>query len=842
MTEVRILNNRYQILSVIKEGGFGIIYKGYDNVLGKDVTIKEIKPELLGDPNIIEQFKSEARHVAKMNHQNIVHIFDFVQEEGNFYIIMEYIDGLDLSALIQNCMKKGTFIPQHITLHIIAEVCKALDYAHNCRNTDNNEPLNLVHQDISPSNIMISKTGQIKVIDFGLTGTHEKKFADDTLLFVRGKLQYMSPEHVNNEQKLDRRSDIFSLGLVLYEALEGKRFFHLQSAQKIIETLRNGKLKVRDLRLTPKPLRKIVKKALEKSPDERYQNSNLFFIDLVTHLASTTDITSIDSELINFIRQHTQTNGSSRSPLADEKPDILDSLLEEYDNEADNLERPPEEMTSARTLEKKLRPAVEPAAGILTDKQADSITSYFEGEDDVKTIIDVIRLSERGNKKSFVRGGIAAAGLLILFFFLDIAFQWTASGTALYDFIFPPAIKITSVPSGAKVYLNEKIQAGATPITIDKIQPGVYQLKLTIDKYNPIVKSLLIPSKGDIKILGEQSRHGNQPYNFKFKTNLELTSTPPDAQVFINNIKYGLNTPCSITWEVGETCEIELRKAGFKDLTGFSLDTENMIEEIDDRRIWKFEIEEKPTVRYKLAGLFWKHITINSKPSNAEIYLDGNTKSIGKTGINTKVFLTALSHKLVIKKKRYNSKTITLNVNESTPEEIFATLTRPVRFLAYDATNGKDKDLGAIVSRLKRNGKTVMKGRRTPFKINLQAENYTAVFSKEGFKDVTVKIVKNDEAVVAKLEPLEGQFSIIILDDELNLPISAVEIRFKSLDDPGNSKMLFAITDSEGTCTGGLMPGLYVLQTRKNGYAYQEKSVMIEASDLNLIELTLRKL
>ena len=89
---------------------------------------------------------------------------------------------------------------------------------------------------------------------------------------------------------------------------------------------------------------------------------------------------------------------------------------------------------------------------------------------------------------------------------------------------------------------------------------------------------------------------------------------------------------------------------------------------------------------------------------------------------------------------------------------------------------------------------------------------------------------------------MEGQFSIIILDDELNLPISAVEIRFKSLDDPGNSNVFSDITDSDGTCTGGLMPGLYVLKTRKNGYAYQEKSVMIEASDLNLIELTLRKL
>jgi len=842
VTEGRILNNRYQILSVIKEGGFGIIYKGYDNVLGKDVTIKEIKPELLGDPEIIEQFKSEARHVAKMNHQNIVHIFDFVQQEENFYIVMEYIDGLDLSALIQHCKKKGTLIPQHITLHIIAEVCKALDYAHNCRNTDNNEPLNLVHQDISPSNIMISKTGQVKVIDFGLSGTQEIFFAEDDQLFVRGKLQYMSPEHVSNEHQLDRRSDIFSLGLVLYEALEGKRFFNLEHAQKIIETLRNGKIKVRDLRRTPKSLRKIVKKALEKSPDERYQNSNEFFIDLVTYLVSTTDITSIDSELINFIGQYTQTNGSVQPALPDQGSDLVDSFLEKYKrDDAHNSERA-EEIISTDSSQKKSHTPAQPTAEILTNEQASGVTSYFEGEDDIKTIIDVIRLSERGNKKLFIRGGIAAAGLLMFFLFLDIAFQWSATGTTIYDFMFPPAIKITSVPAGAKVYLNEQLQMGETPITVDKIQPGIYKLKLTLDKYNPIVKSLLIPSKGDIKILGEQSRRGNQPYNFKFKTSLELTSTPPDAQVFINNIKYGLNTPCSITWEIGEICAIELKKAGFKDLTGFSLDTENMIEEIDDRRIWKFEIEENPTVRYKLNGLFGKHITFNSKPSNAEIYLDDHPKAIGKTGQSTKIFLTALPHKLVIKKKRYNSKTIKLNVNESTPEEIFITLTRPVKFFAYDATNGKDKDLRAMVTSLKRNGKTVMKKRRTPFKINLQNENYTAVFSKDGYRDIFVKIAKNDEAVVAKLEPSEGQFSVVILDDELNLPISDVEIRFKSLDDPDNSTVVLNITDSEGTSNGGLRPGLYLIQTRKDGYAYQEKSILIKTSDLNLIELNLKKL
>ena len=102
--------------------------------------------------------------------------------------------------------------------------------------------------------------------------------------------------------------------------------------------------------------------------------------------------------------------------------------------------------------------------------------------------------------------------------------------------------------------------------------------------------------------------------------------------------------------------------------------------------------------------------------------------------------------------------------------------------------------------------------------------------------------IQTGENVAAKLEPSEGQFSIVILDNELNLPISDVEIRFQSLDDPGDSKVILNITDSEGTSNGGLMPGLYLLQTRKDGYAYQEKSILIKASDLNLIELNLKKL
>lgn len=846
---VKVLNNRYQILSVIKKGGFGIIYKGYDSVLGKDIILKEIKPEYLADAEIIDQFQNEARSAAKMNHQNIVHIFDLVQDEsGNFYIVMEYIDGLDLGSLIQNCQKEEQVIPQHLTLHILAEVCKALDYAHNCRNPETNEPLNFVHQDISPSNIMISNTGMLKLIDFGLTGMQKKSLADEDYLELRGKVQYMSPEHVSPELNLDKRSDIFSLGLVLYESLEGKRFFHLEHNQKIIETLRNGKLKVKDFKRTPKPLRKVVQKALARSPEDRYQNANQLYIDLVTFLASNFDSTSIDTELAHFVTLNTRSGSYSPKDTSSESSVDGLTVLDEVENDVfSKSKKSKEDLDKIEEFifsqpEKNTRPPVSLATPeSFSEDKVTSSDTYFEGEDEVKTIIDVIRLSERGHKQLFAKSGIAAAGFLVLLFFLDIAFQWTAIGTAIYDFIFPPAIKITSMPSGAKVYLNNKLLPGVTPMEIDKIQPGAYELKLIMKSYSPIVKSLIIPRKGDIKITGEQSRRGNEPYIFRFKTTLEINSTPPNAEVYINKIKYGQNTPCTVTWEVGEICEIELRKSGFQDLAGFSLDTENMLEEIDDRRLWNFQIEREPTIRYILDGLLGKYISFRSNPPNAAIYLDDNAKPVGRTGKKDNIFLTAASHKIVLKKKRYNSKIIKVNVDEKTPSQISATLTRPVKFMAYDATNGKDKDLEAV-TKLVRNGKTIVTNRRTPFKLNLQPTTYTATFSTKGFKTTKIKISKKDEVVVAKMEPWQGQYSVVILDEESNSPLSEVEIRFISLDNPNQSKEFTKLTDEDGTCNGNLTPGLYLLRTWKNGYAYQEKSIMIEPSDLNLIEFNLKRL
>lgn len=855
MQALKLLNNRYQLITVIKRGGFGTIYKGYDSVLAKDIAVKEINRDLLQDAWYIEQFQKEARHVAKMNHQNIVHIFDLVRtDSGQFYIVMEYIDGLDLSTLLKQSKAKERALPQHLAVHIVAEICKALDYAHNCSNTENHEPLNLVHQDVSPSNIMISKSGGVKLIDFGIAGAQKAAIEEKDSLMLQGKVQYMSPEHVNAALTMDRRSDIFSLGLVLYELLEGRRFFSHREQHMIIETLRNGRLKLKHSARVPKPLQQVMSKALEKSPQKRYQNANQFYIDLVTYLVLNSDAAAIDAELGTFVRVCTEPVGPLSPPVKKfglaHSDELSDVVLDDVGKKSpapqgvqNNSTSQTEVANGEHTSRSKHEVKTENLASLPQPTTATSLVKppdYFEVGDEIKTVIDVVRLSTRENRSGLKRTLWITGAVVALFLLLDVFFQWTGLGAGVYDFILPPAIKVVSVPNGARVYLNDKLIKGVTPLTIDKIEPGVYELKLKLEPYRPIVKSLFVPGKGQAEVKGEQMRNGNAPYTFRFKTTLEIASEPSGAQVYINNVKYGQTTPCSVTWEVGERCELELAKAGFSELTGFALDTEEMLEEIDDRRLWSFEKVTNPTLHYKVRGRFGKYVVIHSTPENAAIYLDNNPNPVGTTG-KSRVFLTAARHKIVLEKKGYNPRTLTVMVNNKTPEKMFASLTRKVRFVAYDATDGKSKDLKAAVTRLVRGKKTVLAGRRTPFVVNLAPQEYYATFSKAGYKDVRIKVSARDRIVTARMEPANGRYSVVILDKETHAPLSNVEVRLKSLDNPAATPERFDITDQEGTVNGSLAPGLYLFRTSKNGYEYREQSVVISAAALNLIEFNLPK-
>ena len=299
----KVLDDKYEIIHVIKQGGFGIVYYGIDRTLNKPIAIKEIVPNRLENAKYIHMFHKEALNIAKLSHQNIVHIYELITTpDGLLYIIMEYIDGTDLKKILKRTRNLHQKIPPHLTAYIIGELCVALDYAFHRIDTKTYKPLNLVHQDVTPSNIMISKYGIVKLIDFGIAVVRKQQSRKKGTHHIQGKIPYLAPEQLRKGYSPDPRSDIYSLGLVLYEALLGERLFN--SLDDVLEAHKKSKsinmaLNSKEI---PLDLKNVLTKALEKDNSKRYQTANEMYIDLLQYVKSCDVKGELMEELSEYIK------------------------------------------------------------------------------------------------------------------------------------------------------------------------------------------------------------------------------------------------------------------------------------------------------------------------------------------------------------------------------------------------------------------------------------------------------------------------------------------------------------------------------------------------------------
>jgi len=273
---------QYILKEHIATGGMAEVFKA--RMMGmegfqKTVAIKRILPHLTDNDEFVTMFVDEAKLAAQLNHNNIIHIYDLGKIERSYYIAMEYIEGLDLRSLVKQCRDREAHPPIPISLHIATMLASALDYAHKKQDFEDRD-LGLVHRDVSPQNVLISNDGDIKLCDFGIAKAASK--ASHTRAgALKGKLQYMSPEQAWGKS-LDHRSDIFSLGLVLYELLTGTKVFAGDSELSILEQVRNPNvIPPSDLNSDiPEDVEKVVLKALESDPADRYQSARDFQKDL----------------------------------------------------------------------------------------------------------------------------------------------------------------------------------------------------------------------------------------------------------------------------------------------------------------------------------------------------------------------------------------------------------------------------------------------------------------------------------------------------------------------------------------------------------------------------------
>ncbi len=279
---------RYTLQRRLAVGGMAEIYLARQAAMAgfeKHVVIKRLRAELADDPRVVEMFLDEARIGAALNHPNIVHVYDVDEHDGIPYIAMEYIIGEELNELCRRGIGLGKFLPLEHAVELMRQASAGMGYFHAKRGAegtvDADQPLDIVHLDISPSNLLVTQDGFLKVIDFGIASSRGKSARGDVL---PGKLGYMSPEQAARK-RVDHRSDIFSLGIVLYEITVGKRLFR-GGAKDVVQRLIDAQIEPPTFarRNFPSSLESIVMRALEKHPEDRYQSAYDLADDLETFL------------------------------------------------------------------------------------------------------------------------------------------------------------------------------------------------------------------------------------------------------------------------------------------------------------------------------------------------------------------------------------------------------------------------------------------------------------------------------------------------------------------------------------------------------------------------------
>ncbi len=266
---------RYKILKKLDAGGMAEVYLARAHSVGgieKQVAIKRVLPSLTRSQRFVNMFLDEARLSMVLSHANIVSVFDVGRAEGTYFIVMEYVDGYNLRRIFQRMSEKAIRLPVNFAAFITMEICKALAHAHEQRSPEG-QALGIVHRDISPPNVLISKSGEIKITDFGLAKAVTQLELTDPGI-VKGKFSYLSPEAANGKQ-VDARADLFATGILIWEMLTGRRLFLGKTDMETVELIRKAEVPPVSLfnKEVPPELEKIIEKALARDVKARWQSA-----------------------------------------------------------------------------------------------------------------------------------------------------------------------------------------------------------------------------------------------------------------------------------------------------------------------------------------------------------------------------------------------------------------------------------------------------------------------------------------------------------------------------------------------------------------------------------------
>ncbi len=329
MAEARA-QNTYRVTERLESGGMAEVFRGESTSLAgfkRQVAIKRVLPHLASNEKFIRMFLDEARLSARLTHANIVQVFDIGHVENTYFIVMEFIDGVNLKAVVEYVRTHKKPFPLPLAVHIMIKVCEGLQYAHEATDTDNKN-LNIVHRDISPPNVLISKKGEVKIVDFGLAkAAHSVEKTEPGV--VKGKFSYLAPETAMGEEA-DPQADLFAVGIMLWELLAGRKLFQGDTDYQTVKMVQQAVVPpIRTINASvPEELDKILRKALAKNKADRYRTSEQMSEELAEFLllhrlkATASDLSKLVVDVMNDRAATARHAGRSEG-------NVIDQLIQE---------------------------------------------------------------------------------------------------------------------------------------------------------------------------------------------------------------------------------------------------------------------------------------------------------------------------------------------------------------------------------------------------------------------------------------------------------------------------------------------------------------------------------
>ncbi|MEY3014547.1 MAG: hypothetical protein RIT45_3282 [Pseudomonadota bacterium] len=659
---------RYFLTQKIAMGGMAEIFRaksvgaeGFEKI----VVVKRILPHFCEDESFVTMFQDEARVAAHLNHANVVQIFDFDEVDGLYYIAMEYVEGQDLKRVLDRGTKEGTPLSIAQAVLIMIEAGMGLDYAHK-REVDG-KPLNIIHRDISPHNMMVSYNGEVKIMDFGIAKAASRS-TKTRVGTVKGKCAYMSPEQARG-RPLDARSDLFALGVCLWEMLSGKRLFVGESD---FETL-NNVLKAEVPSLTemnpevPEDLDKIVQRSLAKERDDRQRDVSEFVSDLRRWFYSTVPDPSAVSlrdymhglfvEEIDKLKQDVAAEAAALNELR------TNSGVRRPNTSSSNVAiSAPDDATVALDSASGLMPASDGDATVALDASASALLTARSGQ----TLAGQPIVAQKSNTGLFIGIGVLVVAALAGGAFVAMKPADPPPAPVAQQAPTPPPpppevkkVKIAiSAPGAVEIKVNGQTEATGDSVTIE-VEEGTDLKVLAIgdDGRKELVRASADSDgqKIEVKLPEPEKKPEPAPAPAAAAPVVIVQVDPDNAAVQVNGkdvtlVGGNFKVP---ELKLGDTFKVTAKFEGYKDFAQDFM-VKNAIETFDVKleKIRVVANTPKPAGKGKVtisakpwANVFLKGKKLGLTPRSVELPAGKHTFTLTKGSVNKTLVVTVKPNK-----------------------------------------------------------------------------------------------------------------------------------------------------------------------------------------------------